>query len=88
MKKTFFFLCALIASSSFAGPREQAWKLHNRLTGLHPKPDVLDEMSDLISRGDAVAAAQLAMQNPAFYNITLKNWIKPWSNREQTPASL
>lgn len=68
-----------------AGPREQAWKLHNRLAGIPPKQDVLNDMSAAISQGDPEAAARIAMENPSFYNITLKNWIKPWSNRDQTP---
>jgi hypothetical protein len=68
-----------------AGPREQAWKLHNRLAGVPPKQDVLNDMSAAISQGDPEAAARIAMENPSFYNITLKNWIKPWSNRDQTP---
>lgn len=29
-------------------------------------------------------AAEIAMEHPNFYNVVLKNWIKPWSNREQT----
>lgn len=66
-----------------AGPREQAWKLHNRLAGVPPKQQVLDDMSEAISAGNPEAAAQIAMENPGFYNITLKNWIKPWSNRDQ-----
>lgn len=68
-----------------AGPREDAYKLHNRLTGVPPKADVLEEMASLISTGNTEAAATLAMENPSFYNLTLKNWVKPWSNREQTP---
>lgn len=86
MKISTIMLGLLAATTlAHAGPRDVAWKLHNRLAGIPPKPAVLDEMSDLIARGDSEGAARLAMSNPAFYNITLKNWIKPWSNREQTP---
>ena len=74
-----------VLSSAYAGPREQAWKLHNRIAGVPPKEDVLDTMESLIAQGNAEQAAYEAMENPNFYNITLKNWIKPWSNRDQTP---
>jgi len=76
---------ATLSMPLLAGPREQAWKLHNRLAGIPPKQDVLNDMSAAISQGDPEAAARIAMENPSFYNITLKNWIKPWSNRDQTP---
>lgn len=65
-------------------PREEAWKLHNRLTGVPPKANVLASMANKIDRGDREAAALEAMQNPLFINVVLKNWIKPWSNRDQS----
>lgn len=71
--------------TAFAGPREAAWKLHNRLTGVPPQKEVLDQMSALIERGQAEQAARLAIQNPNFYDIVLKNWMKPWSSQEITP---
>jgi len=37
-----------------------------------------------IASGDPMAAALTAMQNPNFYNVTLKNWATPWTNRDQT----
>jgi hypothetical protein len=84
-KKILVMSLATLSLQLMAGPREQAWKLHNRLAGIPPKQDVLNDMSAAISQGDPEAAARIAMENPSFYNITLKNWIKPWSNRDQTP---
>jgi hypothetical protein len=85
LKKLFFILSLItVCSQAIAGPRERAWKLHNRLAGVPPKSDVLDDMAADISSGNPEAAAQTAMNNPGFYNITLKNWIKPWSNRDQS----
>jgi hypothetical protein len=79
---------ALASLSAFAGPREQAWKLHNRLAGVPPvkmgTSDPLTEMETLIKAGNPEAAAAIAMKNKNFYNVVLKNWVKPWSNREQT----
>ena len=85
MKNVFFLLSLFMSTAGLAGPREDAWKLHNRLAGVPPQPQVLNEMSDLINQGDVEAAAELATEHPAFYNVTLKNWVKPWSNRDQTP---
>lgn len=76
---------SLICLSSWAGPREEAWKLHNRLTGVPPKKTQLDQMETYISAGRPMDAAKIAVEHPNFYNVVLKNWIKPWSNREQTP---
>ncbi|MBU3004764.1 hypothetical protein [Paraglaciecola arctica] len=67
---------------TYAGPREQAKRIHDRLTGIPPSIQVLDEMESLISEGKIQEAAAIAMQNPAFYSITLKNWITPWTNEE------
>src|SRR5688572_12213499 len=75
-------LCFVAANSS-AGPREQAKRMHDRLTGVAPSSQVLDDMTALIG-SDPVAAANLAMDNPAFYSVTLKNFATPWTNREQT----
>ncbi|WP_408096437.1 hypothetical protein ACJVC5_15465 [Peredibacter sp. HCB2-198] len=84
MKKRLLILATLVISHSWAGPKEQAWKLHNRLTGVPPKKAVFDQMVNQINAGRPEEAAELAMENPNFYNVVLKNWIKPWSNRERT----
>jgi hypothetical protein len=34
--------------------------------------------------GDPEGAAAIAMQNPVFYNSTLKTWVTPWTNVDQT----
>lgn len=40
-------------------------------------------MAQLITDGDPEAAAELALENPRFYNTALKNYITPWTNEEQ-----
>ena len=73
---------ALSSTPAFAGPEEQAAQMHSRLTGVKPSVDVLTAMADNIASGDANAAAALAMENDAFYNVTLKNLVTPWTNRD------
>ncbi|WP_395338908.1 hypothetical protein PN836_013040 [Ningiella sp. W23] len=62
--------------------RVQAKFIHDRIAGVPPSALVLDQMSSLIQNADALGAAQLAMQDPSFYNVTLKNWVTPWTNEE------
>ena len=68
----------------FAGPNEQAVRMHNRLAGVPPSDAVLTQMATLISNGSPQAAAQLAMNNSGFYNVTLRNFIAPATNRAQS----
>jgi len=73
----------LVSQLSMAGPREQAKRIHDRLAGVPPTNEVLDLMVAEIG-SDPEAAAAIAMDNPAFYNVTLKNFATPWTNEEQT----
>lgn len=83
---------ALAAQSAAAAPcdppdytcRAQAKRMHDRLAGVPPSASVLNQMEALIKAGDTAGAAELAMDNSAFYNVTLKNFVTPWTNREQT----
>jgi hypothetical protein len=78
-------LYLLYATATAAGEleRRQAKRLHDRLAGIPPANTILDDMEANIIAGNALAAAQTAMNNSAFYNVTLKNFATPWSNRDQ-----
>ena len=76
---------ALGASAALAGPREQARRMHDRLVGVPPSAQTLQTMADLISQGQPIEAANEAMLNPSFYNLSLKNWVTPWTNVSQSP---
>ena len=69
---------------AFAGPNEQAKQLFDRLTGTPPSATVLQQMASDITANNAVAAAQLAMQDAAFYNVTLRNFAAPMTNPAQS----
>jgi len=75
---------ALCANSAFAGSREQALQIHNRVAGVPPSEAVLLQMTTLIENGQTGEAVKLAMNNDAFYSVVLKNMATPWTNREQT----
>ena len=70
-----------------AGTREQAKRIHDRLAGVPPSASVLDAMETDIATGGVSGletAAYRAMENSAFYNVTLKNFVTPWTNKDQT----
>ncbi len=65
--------------------RNQAKRIHDRLTGVPASNSMIDEMELLLEEvPSGKSAAVKAMENPAFYNVTLKNFVTPWSNEEQT----
>lgn len=73
-------------SSAIAGDleRRQAKRIHDRLAGVSPASAVLDAMEADIVGGTPQAAALKAMDNSAFYSVTLKNFATPWTNRDQS----
>jgi hypothetical protein len=84
---TFGLLGVALTGTVFAGPREQAKRIHDRLAGVPPSETVLQQMEadvDPGQPGTAIDAAYRAMNDPNFYNVTLKNFAAPWTNREQS----
>jgi len=73
------------ASAALAGPREQAQRIHDRLTGVPPSDAVLNQMATHIANGNPLEAALLATHDRHFYTVTLKNFAAPWTNRDQSP---
>ncbi len=84
-----------LAAPAYAGYREQAKRIHDRLAGVPPTEQVLDDMENaldpaltcragLTTACTASGAADIAMQNVNFYNVTLKNFAAPWTNRDQS----
>lgn len=79
-------LTLLFSQAIQADARTQAKRIFDRLTGAIPTETVLTAMEDSILNDDATGAeaADIAMLDPAFYNITLKNFAAPWTNEEET----
>ena len=96
--KTLTILLALLAGvfavSVNGAPLEQAKRIHDRLAGVPPTDTVLNQMVDDINgagsdlNGDGsvndIDAAFRAMENRFFYDVTLKNFAAPWTNRDQS----
>lgn len=80
-------LLSLYAIQGFSGEleRRQAKRIHDRLTGIAPSNIVLDTLENMIiNDASGLDAANEAIKNKAFYNITLKNFATPWTNEDQT----
>jgi hypothetical protein len=77
-------LVVALAAPANAGPREQARRIHDRLAGVPPSDSVLAQMETAIQANDAAGAAYLAMDDENFYNVTLKNFAAPWTNRDRS----
>ena len=73
-------------TTAYAGDleRRQAKRIHDRLAGVPPIETVLDSMEVQLVAGNDTSAALIAMDNSAFYNVTLKNFATPWTNRDRT----
>ena len=85
MKKVVCIMLFVLGLHAFADtPRQKALDLHKRIAGVPPTPAVLSQMENLIQSNPGVAgleaAADVAIQNPNFYNVTLKSWAKTLTN--------
>ena len=72
-----------LSSVASAAPEDEALQMHSRLTGVKPSESVLLEMAEDIASGNPRDAAYKAMDNDAFYDVTLKNIATPWTNRDR-----
>jgi hypothetical protein len=74
-------LALLGANALAANPNaDQATRIYNRIAGIPPTAAQLTQMTAT----DAVSAALIATQDPAFYNNTIRNLAAPWTNRDQS----
>ena len=71
---------------ALAGSREQSKRIHDRLNGTPPNQALLDSMQADIDGGNPLGAAYKAIEDPngEFYSVVLKNFVTPWTNRDQT----
>ena len=83
----FMLLAVFFVSTAYAvphGAREQAKRIHDRIAGVPPSGIDLVYMADRISAGFPLEAAERAIENSNFYNVTLKTHVAPWTNRDQS----
>ncbi len=81
-------LCALLLMAPLAvhaagNDRDKARRIHDRIAGVPPSDQVLGLMAaDIATDPTGVLAAQRALANKNFYNVTLRNFTAPATNRD------
>ncbi len=85
-------LAVMLAAPASAQTRDQAKRIHDRLAGVPPTEATLQAMTNATQASHTICsqkgvtgaecAAYIAMEDPSFYNVTLKNFAAPWTNRE------
>ncbi|OZG73537.1 hypothetical protein BTA51_11055 [Hahella sp. CCB-MM4] len=72
----------ILSSNAFGwGTEDQRKQIFDRIAGVPPSES---EMTAMDAAGSAAEAAQVALDSPYFYDVTLKNMVTPWTNEEQT----
>jgi len=81
-----FVLFALVSHAApvSADVRGQAYQMYSRLAGVPPTAEELDQMSAYLENGATREAAMVAVSSPSFYNVTVRSWVKGWSNNSQS----
>lgn len=89
-------LCASFALPANAGVREQARLIYDRIAGVPPTAAVMTEIESAmqgtnpqcVTYGAGLSGPQcvayIAMDDKNFYNVTLKNFAAPWTNRDRS----
>ncbi|HZT01073.1 MAG TPA: hypothetical protein VFA39_02275 [Steroidobacteraceae bacterium] len=85
----FAMLAMQVAPPVLAGSTEQAKRIYSRIAGVPPSAQDLSTMLSLMgspsTQAGRVAAAAYATDNAhSFYNVTLKEFVNPWTNRDQS----
>ena len=65
-------------------PAQQAVLLYTRITGVPPTGQNLTTVQTDAAAGNFAAVATLALQQPQFYNVTLRNIFAAESNRDNS----
>ena len=91
-------LATTLALPAHAGDREKAKRIYDRIAGIPPNASVMAGLESAMLGTNPVCsgyaltgndpgaecAAYIAMQDVNFYNVTLKNFAAPWTNRDQS----
>lgn len=82
-------LGSICSQISLGDTTSQSYRIHKRLTGVHPDKGTLDKMNKLIEEGKPLDAALFAIDNEVqshFYNLTLKQFFSKWFDEEGSVA--
>lgn len=80
----------MLPAQGHADERSQAKRMYDRLTGTPPSPALLNTLASMVQSDPTGIQAANFIVDPAdarssdFYRVTLKNFVTPWTNREQS----
>jgi hypothetical protein len=77
-------LVLALSGVALADSVHRAKRIHDRLVGIPPSPQRLAEIADMLDTEGDVEAALYALEHPVFYSSTLKSWVTPRTNVDQT----
>jgi hypothetical protein len=90
----FSFACVFVVSylsvfchEAFADAGSDAVAIYTRIAGVPPTAAVKAQMVTLLNSNQAEQAAALAFNDPYFYNVALKDWAKPLTQRTASITS-
>ena len=73
---TFGLFAVALTNAAYAGPREQAKRIHDRLAGVPPSETVLGNMEADILSGQPLQAAITAMEDPNSCSMNVGSSIR------------
>ena len=79
-----FVVALLMTPAGWADARDQSKRIHDRIAGVPPNETTLLAMENEIANNNAIGAALMATDSADFYNVTLKNFAAPWTNRDDS----
>lgn len=71
---------SMVATVALAGPKEQCYRMHNRIVGIPPTQADMDACVAKVSAGQAEAAAMAMLEHNYFYSDTLVSMFTPFTN--------
>lgn len=81
-------LALLPGAAASADPPDRAKRMYDRLVGVPPTPAQIDQMVAIMGPSPGPDqledAARFAIEQPDFYNVSLVNFVTPWTNVERT----
>ena len=76
-------LVMITSSSLFAGPADEAKRMYDRITGVQPSIEVLNQMTELVAADKPEEAARIAVESEDFLAYNLRNLVARWANVDE-----
>ncbi len=78
-------LVIILSLSILANNKSRALRIYNRIVGVYPTKEVLQEMVKKLDSNQLDDAINIALESDHFYDTTLKVMFNVWTNQEERP---